>query len=141
MTHRWQLPTLDTRFHIDMDWWRAQDRDIRVYIRELLCDACRAVYAESLLSDDEVDWVDEETGEVSRVDGLWHTIRSCCVGKPGYITPTTPMIDAVFRTFIANGNMALSAQDIYEALDRRPARTWLRMLTAQVYMGIRPVHE
>jgi len=141
MAKRWRLPTVDTQFWIDMEWWDDQDRDIRVYMRELLCDSCRSEYAESVLSDEEVDWVDEETGEVTRVDALWHTIRTCCSVKPGYVTPTTPMVDALFRTFLANGNMPLTVRELYERLDRRPPKIWLRVLSSKVQMGIRPVYD
>ena len=141
MVVRWQRPTVDTKFHIDMEWWNEQGRDIRVYIRETLCDECRADYAEHQdLS--EIDWVDEETGEVSQVDALWHALRTCCSLKQSFITPNTPVIDAVFRTFLANGNKPLSIRQLYEILDRRPPATLLRILTAgPVYMGIRPVRE
>ena len=30
-------PTIETRFHIDFDWWRQNDRDWRVYLLSYLC--------------------------------------------------------------------------------------------------------
>lgn len=141
MALRWQRPTVDTKFHIDMGWWQANDRDIRIYMRDVLCDECKTLYAESYRDSDKVDWVDGQTGEVSRVDGLWHCFRSCCGLKPGYISPSTPIIDAIFLTFLANGNEPLSIVELYERLDRRPPATLLRILTAaKVYMGLRPLH-
>jgi hypothetical protein len=138
MTAKWQRPMVDSKFHIDMDWWRESRRDIRVYMRELLCEESRAEF-EGYLGQEEIDWVDEQTGEVSRVDGLWHSLRSCCSQKPSYITPNTPVIDAIFRTFLANGNKPLSVRELYELLDRRPPEMLLRMLTVgSIYMGIRP---
>ncbi|MHB0856334.1 MAG: hypothetical protein ACYC5M_02045 [Anaerolineae bacterium] len=138
MASRWHRPTVETKFHIDMEWWRANKRDIRVYVREALCDECREQY-ESFMDVGEIDWVDEDTGEVSRVDGLWESLRTCCSGKPSYINPSTPIVESVFRTFLANGNKPLSIRELYELLDRRPPETLLRMLTGgQVYLGIRP---
>lgn len=140
MTLRWQRPTVDTKFHIDMDWWRESQRDIRVYLKDMLCDLCKEEYASAEHGVEEIDWVDEQTGEVTRVDWLWHSLRSCCSKRPDYITPNTPIIDAVFRTFLANGNEPLSAQELYERIDRRPPETLVRILTAgPVYMGIRPL--
>ncbi len=137
MVARWHRPTVDTKFHIDMNWWKENNRNIRVYIREMLCDECRNDYAG--IDTDEIDWVDEETGEVTRVDGLVHALRTCCSTKRSYITPSTPIIDAVFRTFLANGNKPLTVRELYELLDRRPPEVLLRMLTAgPTYMGIRP---
>ena len=141
MALKWQRPTVDTKFHIDRDWWRKNNRNIQVYIREALCEECRADYGgyEQL---GEIDWVDEETGQVQRVDGLSHVLCTCCSLKPGYISPNTPIVDAVFRTFLANGNKPLSIRELYEILDRRPPATLLRLLTAgETYMGIRPVYE
>jgi len=139
MARKWRRPTVDTQFHIDMSWWRDNDRDMRVYLRELLCDECAPDFATGN-AQEEIDWVDEQTGEVQRVDGLLHAIRTCCSLKPDYISPSTPVIDAVFRTFVANGNEPLTINELYEILDRRPPATLLRILTAnRVYMGIKPI--
>ena len=140
MALKWQRPTVDTAFHIDMSWWQDKNRDIHVHMRDLLCAECQGEYADTALDLAEIDWVDEQTGEVSRVDGLMHALRTCCSLRPDYITPGTPIIDAVFRTFLANGNKPLSVLELYERLDRRPPRALLRILTTgPVYMGIRPV--
>ncbi len=140
MSALWFRPTVDTKFHIDMAWWQEeQGRDIRVYMREALCTECSEDLAH-LDELQEVDWIDEETAEVTRVDALWHSLRTCCSLKRDYITPSTPVIDAVFRTFLANGNKPLSIQELYELLDRRPPKVLLRILTGgKIYMGIRPV--
>ncbi len=138
MAPRWQRPTIDTKLHIDMEWWEHNELDFDFYVREALCDECRADF-EDYRNIGEIDWVDEDTGEVARVDGLWHALRTCCSSKPGYISPNTPIVEAVFRTFLANGNQPLSASELYERLDRRPPATLLRMLTGgPVYLGIRP---
>jgi hypothetical protein len=141
MAPRWSRPTVDTRFHIDMRWWEEEEgRDIRVYMREALCDESRIDLAGMDQAQDVIDWVDEETGEVQRVDALWHAIRTCCSLKRDYIGPSSPVVDAVFRTFLANGNRPLTMRELYELLDRRPPETLLRIFTSgTVYMGIRPV--
>ena len=136
---KWQRPTIDTKFHIDMEWWQKQKKDIRIYLSQSLCSECRGAY-EQLRAMDEVDSIDPATGEVSREDPLWSTVRTCCSTKPDYITPNTPVIDSIFLTFVANGNEPLSPNELYERLDRRPPEMILRMLTGgQVYLGIRPV--
>jgi hypothetical protein len=87
-----------------------------------------------------VDMVDPETAEVTRVDAIWEAIRACCSFKPGYIAVDMPLLDSVFRTFLANGNTPLSVQELYERLDRRPPETILRVLTkGRVYLGIKPL--
>jgi hypothetical protein len=135
---KWLRPTVDTKFHIDLDWWQKQKRDIRIYLNQSLCGECRQAYAD-IKDLGEVDDIDVETGEVTRQDALWSTLRSCCSTKPTFITPSTPIIDSIFLTFVANGNQPLSPEELHKRLDRRPAETILRMLTGgQVYLGIRP---
>ena len=135
----WRRPTVDTKFHIDLDWWKRNNRDIRVFLKEALCDQCRADYA-GYGGDELIDWVDERTGEVQQVDGLWHILRTCCSLKPGFVAAGTTIVDAMFLTLVANGNRPLSLRDLHELVDRRPPATLLRILTAgTVYMGILPV--
>lgn len=132
-------PDLNTKFHIDFSWWEKQNRDIRIYLRESLCPDCKAAYL-AMPDDREVDWVDPETAEVTRVDSLWQRLRTCCSRKPGYITDSTPVIESIFLTLLANGNKPLSVLELHKRIDKRPPEVLLRMLTrGQVYLGIRPV--
>lgn len=131
--------SVDTKFHIDFSWWDKQNKDIRVLMMDLLCVGCHETAG--LVSNAKmVDMVDPETAEVTRVDAIWEAIRACCSLKPGYITPDTPLLDSIFRLFLANGNKPLSVQELYERLDKRPPETILRVLTkGPVYLGIKPV--
>ena len=141
MALRWLRPTLDTRFHIDMSWWEEQGRDIRVYLRDLLCSECTDSMADMPL-DLEIDSVDPDSGEVRRVDALWETLLTCCSKKPGYITANAPIVDGVFRVFVANGNTPLTVRELHEQIQSRTPETILRTLTAgDVYLGIRPYRE
>jgi hypothetical protein len=106
-----------------------------------LCPECRTLYS-SYAEIEDVDWVDDATAEVTRVDALSHTLRTCCSTKPDYITEDMPFVEAVFRVFLANGNTPLSALELHQLLGRRPAKTILRMLTrARIYNGIKPVAD
>jgi hypothetical protein len=132
-------PTINTKFHIDFSWWDKKNRDIRVFMLEHLCDGCRDDVG-SLSEVKLIDMIDPETAEVTRVDAIWEAIRACCGEKPGYISPDTPLLDSIFRLFLANGNRPLSVVELYEHLDRRPPETILRVLTkGRVYLGLRPV--
>ena len=134
---RWTRPTLNTQFHIDFDWWDKDHRDLRVYLQQHLCAECRAVFT-SHLGSETVDWVDPETAEVRAVDGLWHALRTHCSALPEYITETTPLTDAVFRTFLANGNEPLTPIELGAELNRTP-RLILQVLgRGRIYDGIRP---
>ena len=130
-------PTLQTRFHIDFDWWRQNDRDWRVYLRNFLCPEHQDAYS-SLDTSEEVDWVDPETAEVQRVDGLQHILISHCARQPAFITQQTTLVDSVFRLFLANGNIPLTPEELSEQLGR-DSRIILRTLSGvRVYKGLRP---
>lgn len=131
--------TVETKLHIDPEWWEEQGRDLRLSMYDRLCDDCRLLYS-SYGDVEDVDWIDDETAEVTRVDALSHTLRTCCSTKPDYITEDMPFVEAVFRVFLANGNTPLSSLELHQMLDRRPPDIILRMLTkARIYNGIKPV--
>ena len=135
---RYVRPTRDTKFHIDFDWWVERGRSLRVLLQDVLCDACRAAYADSPAR--EVDWVDPETGEVKRVGALMDVIRTHCGGEPGYLTPQTPLAAAVFRILLANNNTPLTAVEMHTIVGRKTPNLILRILAGrQVHYGIKPV--
>ena len=132
-------PTIDTKFHIHTDWWKERGRNLRLTVYERLCPACKAFH---LAYEDvgDVDWVDDETAEVTRVDALWHCLRTCCSTKPDYVTVETPLVESIFRVFLGNGNTPLSPRELHRILNRRPPEVILRMLTrSRVYNGIKPI--
>lgn len=131
-------PTLQTKFHIDFDWWSQSDQDWRVYLQNLLCPEHQAAFA-NFQGDVSIDWVDPETAEVQRVDGLQNILITHCARQPGFITEHTALVDAMFRIFLSNGNEPLTPQQLGERLGRPPL-TLLNLLSGrQVYRGIRPV--
>lgn len=138
-TKRFSLvkPSLQTQFHIDFDWWGQSERDWRVYLHSLLCPEHQQAFAE-LPEDHAVDWIDPETAEVQQVDGLQHILITHCARQPGFITEHTTLVDAVFRTFLANGNAPMTPTELGVQL-LRPADTILKTLTGgRVYRGLRP---
>lgn len=137
---RWTRPTPKTPFHIDFEWWEEDRRDLRVYLHQHLCRECRDIFT-SHLGSETVDWIDPDTAEVRAVDGLWHALRTHCSKQSDYIIGTTPLTDAVFRTFLANGNEPLTAVQLGAVLSRPPA-VILRVLgSGRVYDGIKPVPQ
>lgn len=133
-------PTLQTKFHIDFNWWDRESREFRVYLLSHLCQAHQAAF-EGYLVVDLLDAVDPETGEVQQVDGVHYTLQTHCALLPEFVTPQTSLVDAVFRVFLANGNQPLSPEELAEKI-KRPgqANTILRTLAGQrVYKGLRPI--
>ena len=122
---RLMLPSLETRFHIDYEWWDRADRDLDIYLRSHLCSEHQQQFAE-LDAGVEVDFM--------MYPGCYH-------GFDDYVTPQTSLVNAVFRVFSANGNQPLTAVELGERLNR-PPKTILRTLSGpRVYKGIRPVFD
>jgi hypothetical protein len=133
-------PNLQTRFHIDFDWWQQNENDWRVHLAGLLCPDHKAVFAE-MQSGTIIDFVDPETAEVRLMDGLQQIILSHCARQPEFVTGQTQLVEAVFRTFLANGNSPLTPTELSEQLGR-PANTILITISGlRVYRGIRPARE
>ena len=130
-------PTIQTRFHIDFDWWGQSDRNWRVDLRSFLCPEHQIAFAESN-GDEMVDWVDPETAEVQRVDGLHHILITHCAKEPDFITQRTTLVDSVFRIFLANGNTPLTPVELAEQLGRLPQTILTTLSSGRVYKGLRP---
>ncbi len=133
-------PTLETKFHIDYDWWDRADRDLEVYLRSHLCPEHQQTYAD-LEVDVMVDSVDPETAEVTKVAGVQHILISHCARQPDYLTPQTSLVNAVFRVFLANNNTPLSPIELSERLGKSPQMILRTFSGSRVYKGIRPYTE
>jgi hypothetical protein len=133
-------PTVQTHFHIDFNWWQLRDRDWRVFLQSLLCPDHQQAFAE-MQNDQMVDFVDPQTAEVQRVDGLQHVLITHCAKSEGFISPRTTLVDAIFRIFLANGNIPMTPLELAQQSGRAPDLI-LRVLTGdQIYRGLRPVVE
>ena len=130
-------PSVNTPFHVDFAWWQKSERDWHVYLRTLLCPEHQEAFA-NLEEGQTIDWVDPVTAEVKAVEGVQNTLMTHCVKQPGFLTAQTALVEAVFRLFLANGNMPMSSSDLGAKLNR-PPETILRTLAgARIYKGIRP---
>lgn len=129
-------PTVQTPYHIDFDWWSQNDRNWRVYLRSYLTDEDQK-HVDGV-DEQMVDLVDQETAEVHRVDALQHFLITRYASQDDFITTNTSVSEAIFRLFLANGNVPMNATEIGEKIGRTPV-TILRMLSGRrVYRGIRP---
>lgn len=132
-------PTVDTKFHIDYDWWEQSGKNFRIYLRDQLCEECRERFANYQNTED-VDWIDPDTGEVRRTDALRECLRTRCANDPDYINERLPLASACFRVFLANNNTPLSPNELNQILRWRAPESILQTLAGgQVYFGIRPV--
>jgi len=132
-------PTLQTLYHIDFEWWKTHDSNWHIFLFGCLCEEHQKLFdqcAENAM----IDWINPETAEVTLVDGLQTVLMSHCAKLSNFVTPNTTMIDAIFRVFLANGNIPMTPPELSDRIGK-PADTILRTLSGfQVYKGIRPYH-
>ena len=116
---------------IDLDWYQPNNRSFFTLARGCLCPKCRKQLK-----------VDE--GEVSATD-LLVAINDCCSQKPGFITSETPILESVFRFFLASGNQPLELEELGKQVSEwrggDPYRTSVEMLSRLLkrdrYYGLR----
>ena len=129
-------PTLQTLYHIDFQWWSQSDRNWRVYLRNYLSPEDQQLFQGD--NEERVDLIDPETAEVHQVDALQHILITRYANREDFIPPNASITEAIFRLFLANGNVPMTVIELAEKLGRPPA-TILGMLSGrQVYKGIRP---
>lgn len=131
-------PNAKTPFHIDFEWWQQNERDWHIFLRSFLCAEHQEAYA-TMEEGSLVDWIDPQTAEVKQVDGVQHVLITHCAQLPDFVNPRTAVVEAIFRTFLANGNTPMSAEDLSAKLGK-PADTILRTIAGpRVYRGLRPI--
>ncbi len=136
LSHRVR-PTLDTKFHIDYDWWKREGRDLHTYLLSHLQPEQRE-QIEHLKAETLIDWIDPVTAEVRRVDALQQGLM-VAARDPHFISDRTTVVDAIFRVFLANGNEPLSPVELGRLINRPPATILRTVAGTQVYKGIRPL--
>ena len=131
-------PTVKTPFHIDFDWWKQNEGDWHVFLRSFLCQEHQEAFS-NVEEGDLIDWIDPQTAEVKPVDGVQHALISHCAQLPDFVNQRTAVVEAVFRLFLANGNIPMSAEELGVKLGKS-ADTILRTIAGpRVYRGLRPI--
>jgi len=121
-----------SRWFIDLDWLEQNNRSFLVLAQGCLCSRCRERLGES-------------KGEISAAD-LISNIRDCCSQTPEFITDRLPVLESIFRLFLANGNQPLELEELVKQLSewrgdsrRTPAEVLSRLLRNERYYGLRQV--
>lgn len=131
-------PNAKTPFHIDFEWWKQNERDWHIFLRSFLCAEHQEAFA-NIEEGDLIDWIDPQTAEVKPVDGVQHALISHCAQLPDFVNQRTAVVEAIFRMFLANGNIPMSAEELSKKLGK-PADTILRTIAGpRVYRGLRPI--
>jgi len=136
----WFIPSTDTKFQIDLDWWEESGRDFRLILRDQLCTQCKQRFPDHR-DTEMVDWVDPDTAEVQRTDALWQCLATMCADQPEYIHPRMPLVMAIFRALLKNNNVALTPLELHEQFIpwKMPAVILRTLASGKVHLGLRPV--
>jgi hypothetical protein len=123
------------RWSIDIDWYSLNKRSLFTLVQESLCPKCRKRFK-------------AERGEVAASD-LFATIKDCCSQKEGFITGELPILESIFRIFLANGNQPLELNELRQQLGKWRGGDYYqtsvvvlsRLLHSDRYYGFRQVPD
>jgi len=121
------------RWFIDLDWLEQNNRSFLALAQGCLCPKCR-------------ERLEKGKKQFSAAD-LLANIKDCCSKTPGFITDKTPILESVFRLFLANGNQPLDLEELSKHLtewrggdtQRTSAGVLSRLLSRDQHYGLRPV--
>jgi hypothetical protein len=118
---------------IDLDWLEQNNRSFLALARGRLCPNCR-------------QRLEKAKKPFSPADLIGH-IRDCCSKTPEFFIDRPPVLESIFRIFLANGNRPLSLEELSRQLvQRRPGapqrispEVLSHLLRNESYYGLRPV--
>ena len=76
-------------------------------------------------------------------------IKECCSQAPDFITERLPILESVFRLFLANGNLPLALEELGKQLSelrggdpyRTSPETLTRLLKSDRYYGLQEIQN
>ena len=123
------------RWSIDPDWYPQRGRSISTLLRSCLCEGCRKK-------------LNGESSQTSDSE-LLKRVRECCSRSADFITGQTPVLESIFRFFIAIGNEPMTVEELGKQLSERrggdisrtSAEVLLRLLKHDRHYGFHPVAD
>ncbi len=124
---------VELHWFIDLDWYQQNNRSLVALAQGYLCPKCN----EKL-----------KGGEISVAD-LLLAIKDCCSKTPGFITRKLPVLESIFRLFLATGNQPLNSDELGKQLSEwREGDTYCtspeilsRLLSSDRYYGLRQIKD
>lgn len=108
------------RYYIDERWYTEHNKSFRTVAQNRLCPTCRKKLGTEV--QERVPTVDNrgrvvyEMRAVPFASNPLAEIRRHCSKESDYITAETPIAEAIFRVFLANGNQPTDLEGILEQL-------------------------
>ena len=94
-----------TRWLIDLDWYPRNNRAFSTLTKDVVCPGCTGKLSKK--------------GKDNSAKDLLSAIKSCCSQSPDFITDQLPIMESIFRLFLANGNQPLDLEELGEQLSER----------------------
>jgi hypothetical protein len=121
------------RWFIDLNWLEQNNRSFLALAQGCLCPKC-------------LERMEGGKKQFSSAD-LLSNIRDCCSKTPEFFIDRLPILESVFRIFLANGNQPLGLEELSEQLVEQrgsaPHHTstemLFRLLGNERYYGLRRV--
>jgi hypothetical protein len=120
---------LRERWNVDLEWYRANGCSFTALTQDYLCTRCR-----------------KKLKKEAKPEDIIKSLSTCCAKKDGFIHAEMPVMNGVFRYFLANGNQPVELETLSKELsDKRGTLTGTspvtlhRLLANDVYYGLRPV--
>jgi hypothetical protein len=123
----------EPRYFIALNWYEENERSFTLLVQGRLCPSCCERYA-------------TEVGVE-----VFTAFRDCCSKREGFFSPNLPLLELIFRLFLANGNQPLTLQQISEQLKQWLSRSGdtrnvsvpvlKRLVDNDRYYGFRPFPE
>jgi hypothetical protein len=109
-----------SRYFVDERWYTAHNKSFRAVAQTRMCPSCRRKLGTEV--QERVPTVDArgrvvyEMRSVPFASNPLSEIRKHCSKESGYLTAETPVLEALFRVFLANGNQPIDVDAIREQL-------------------------
>jgi hypothetical protein len=111
----------DERYFIDSDWYEQNGLSFNDVMLERMCSQCQRRIGEEV--EERYPVLDKRTKKVTyELRRIQYgarpvaVIRDCCARKSGFITPDMPVLEAIFRMLLANGNQPMPLEHIRDQL-------------------------
>ena len=120
------------RWFIDLDWHQQNNRSFLALAQGCLCPKCQKRFKVKVSA-----------------DNLFKAIKGCCSKTPGFINGRLPVLESIFRLFLANGNQPLELEELGRQLSewregdtyRASVEILSRLLFSDQYYGLRQISE
>ena len=120
------------RWFIDLDWHQQNNRSFLSLAQGCLCPKCQKRFKVKVSA-----------------DNLFKAIKGCCSKTPGFINGRLPVLESIFRLFLANGNQPLELEELGKQLSewregdtyRASAEILSRLLLSDQHYGLRQISE